>query len=116
MTSLYETAINGMMVGTKASDLNQAYLDRKAAGAHLEAELLLKIGVEMAELESAERLAQRDALNLGNALARFQDNPSISNSEWLTHYAAGADKNTRNAQAAYSKVGELWALYKMTQV
>jgi len=115
MTSLYETALNGMMVGQKASDLDQMYKDRKAAGAELEAALLLKIGVEMEEIASAERMAARAAQNLAQHLKQFAENPSASNAEWLAHDGTEVHKFTARAQASYSKVGELWSLWKLTQ-
>lgn len=115
MTSLYDTALNGMMVGQKASDLDQMYRDRKAAGAHLEAELLLKIGVAMMDLESAERQAAREYQGLVKAGARYDQNPSVSNAEWLTIYANKIAQHAAEAQAAYSQVGGLWSLWKLTQ-
>lgn len=115
MTSLYETALNGMMVGQKASDLDQMYADRKAAGAHLEAALLLKIGVEMEDIQSAERQANSAYRNLRQVGDQFNENPSVSNAEWLTHYANEVAKFAARAHAAYGKVGELWSLWKLTQ-
>lgn len=116
MTSLYETAINGLGLGTKASDLDQMTKDADAAGHKVEAEMLLQIGVALVELQSAERRAASSAEGLARALARFQDNQSVSKAEWITARATEIERSTRDAQSIYSRIGAMWRLYQMTQV
>lgn len=113
MTSLYETAINGLSIGTKNEDINKAFKDLKEAGNELGAALMLEIGMKLDDLKRAEDQAQAAAKSLRSSLTNFEMNPSVTNAEWLTSYAGKAEGYAKDAQAAYAALGQAWSLWKL---
>ncbi len=111
MSSLYETALNGMGLGTNIDDINRLIKDHE--GQTLKYAILISIGMGLDDLKRAEGRAQRSAKILRSYLASFEANPTVSNAEWLAKYARETEDYTRQAQAAYQAVGaafRLWAL------
>lgn len=111
MTSLYEIAINGLGVGSKAEDLQQMYKDHE--GYPLAQAILMDLMMKLDDLERSTRAAARESRALAEAVARFQVNQNVSNAEWLTNHADKVEKYTREAQAAYSAVGQAWRLWQL---
>lgn len=111
MTSLYETALNGLGLGTKLEDLDKMIANH--AGDAMAHALLLGVGMAMTELESNERQARQAASSLQDAVARFNGNPTLSNAEWMSSYASKVEQYSRQAQAAYTTVGAQWRLWTM---
>lgn len=111
--NLYETAINGLGIGTKADEINKAIKDLREAGNELGAALMLEIAIKLDDLQRAERQAAHEAKNLRSAVTNFDVNPSVSNAGWLTHHANKAEGYAKDAQAAYTAVGQAWNLWKL---
>lgn len=111
--NLYETAINGLGIGTKTDDINKAIKDYREAGNELAAALMLEIAMKLDDLKRAEGQAQAAAKSLRQSVTSFEMNPSVANAEWLTNYAGKADSYARQAQAAYTAVGQAWNLWKL---
>ena len=109
--NLYETALNGLGLGTKAEELDQMYKDHE--GYELAQALIMNMQMALDDLKRAESQAAREARQLGEAMARFQANATVSNSEWLTTHANRVEKYTREAQTAYTRVGEAWRLWQL---
>lgn len=110
-TTLLETALNGMGLGTKISDIEQMYTDHKQQGDELAAMLLLDLCMALEDLARAERM-QTGAINdTARYLANFQANPTISNAEWLSLGAKKAEQHAREAHAEYTRVGNIWRIW-----
>lgn len=109
--NLYETALNGLGLGSKAEDIERMYKD--FAGNELAQAILLDINMKLDDLRRATMQAASEAKGLAEAVARYQDNPDISNAEWLGHYAKKVEERQREAQLAYTAVGQAWRLWGM---
>lgn len=111
MTSLYETALNGMGLGTTYHDVDRMVADYRSAGRNAEADLLLEISIHLMELSRAEGQQRAVATALERATKEFGENPTADRAGWLVEYANRAQKATADARAAYAIVGILWRTY-----
>jgi len=111
MTSLHETALNGL--GITEVQLSLMIKGQQESGKQLEAALLMEIGVLLADLTSAETSQRGAAQSLASATAAFQDNPTVDRAESMVHYAQRVQKYTLEAQNAYKAIGKAWRLFKM---
>lgn len=111
MTSLYETALNGMGLGTTYHDVDRMVEDFRKAGRTAEADLLLEISIHLMELSRVEGQQRAVAVALERAAKEFRENPTADRADWLVEYANRAQKATTDARSAYAIIGVLWRTY-----
>lgn len=109
MTNLLETALNGMGLGSKISDIDKLYADH--AGNKLAQAILLDLSMALEDLRRAESQQAAAAKSLRTALERFEANPTVSNAEWLAQYGRTVEQHAREAQTEYQRVGKMWRLW-----
>jgi hypothetical protein len=108
-TTLLETALNGMGLGTKISDIDQMYADHK--GNKLAQAILLDLSMALEDLRRAESQQAAVAKSLRTALERFEANPTVSNAEWLAQYGQKIERHAREAQTEYQRIGKTWRMW-----
>lgn len=111
MNNLLETALNGMGLGTKVSDIEKMYEDHKQQGDEFAATLLLDLIIGLEDLRREETLQANTLSSLDTAMERFRANPTVHAAETLSRYGAEVEKHARAAHTEYVRVGKLWRLW-----
>lgn len=109
--SLYNTALNGMGLGTTQHDIERMYQDHKDSHREAEAGLLLEICIKLTDLARAEAVQKSVGSSLVRASNEFASAPTADRADWCRTYADRAVKATEEAKAAYSTVGTLWRAF-----
>jgi hypothetical protein len=111
MTSLYETAINGIGIGTKREELDTMYRDHE--GFPLAQALILNLGMALDDLQRAERMGAQALRSLTDAVERCRVNQTVSQAEWIVKYAREVQDYAREAATAYARTGEAFRVWKI---
>jgi hypothetical protein len=109
--SLYQTALNGMMLGTSQHDVDRMYQDASDGHRDGEAHLLLQISIALMDLARAESEQAAIASSLERAAQEFAARPTADRADWCRTYAERAVKVTAEARSAYALIGTLWSAY-----